>query len=621
MSPSSKAHSKSGMPYHSVSELVEDAPASESMNNQVLLSRLLCRHLQRALRLVGLEIAGEMSTIDSFAFLGTQHSADKLIGRRRHRRKYEQLESYARNEPRIELIKRSLERVLRYGTFFSNGTALSAVDCFRWVNLRYWAHYDTGTIQDNIGALSSYCNCDCEFCFEAGNRAAGLPFGRKMLSVQEVATRVKYYSNDTHKGLVGASSFGLETFLNPRTLDIIELIRAVDPDYCIGFVTNGTFLTEDVVSRLAKAQPFFISLSLNASSPEIWQQTMRGRPDGVAEIPFRALELLKKYGIPTVSSYVPWPSKPISDLEDAVLYMDEMDVIRARICLPTFTRFHSQEPPFDPQTYWTEVLDAVRSVRQKVRIPVSFMPALFEFNTSLPIVHGTLKGSPAEKAGIRFGDRILAIDGEEVFTISQTRGLLRRRVSDPEIISTTYTIQRDNELSNINIPHKAQNTSDYPYSALVRWRHRKYIEALGVYLVEGFPITHIVSLAEICEEFIGKRILLFTSAPMEPHLKEAISMVDRMVQLLDLLELFIEKPYHSFFGGNVIIADLWMVSDLIEYTRNWMSKTGIRPDVVIAPSSFLSTGKRDLLGDYYLKFERELDIELRLISCTAFSDI
>jgi hypothetical protein len=48
-----------------------------------------------------------------------------------------------------------------------------------------------------------------------------------------------------------------------------------------------------------------------------------------------------------------------------------------------------------------------------------------------------------------------------------------------------------------------------------------------------------------------------------------------------------------------------------------MESTGIRPDIVLAASSFLSVGKRDLLGNCYLEFERYLGIELRIVPCVS----
>ena len=43
-----------------------------------------------------------------------------------------------------------------------------------------------------------------------------------------------------------------------------------------------------------------------------------------------------------------------------------------------------------------------------------------------------------------------------------------------------------------------------------------------------------------------------------------------------------------------MIADLWTAHDFIEGTAAWSENHGLKPDVVILPSSFLSLGARDL---------------------------
>ncbi|MFC1716280.1 radical SAM protein [Candidatus Poribacteria bacterium] len=589
-----------------------------SLSGKPPFVRLLNRHANRISRLVSLEVEGEAVFPDAFEW--SDHRPPRTQ-RARKSVKYEFTESYARNEPRIDLIKKSLERFTSFGTFHSDGTVLP-VDGFRLHELKNWANYSATNLQLNVGSISSYCNCDCEFCYEKSTRGADLPWRRMMLSMQESATRVRYYSTEKRRGLVTATNFTLEPFTNPRCMDIIELIHDADPKSWITLFTNGALLTEEVVSRLAEAQPLIIVMSLNASTPEMWLRSMGGKSLDSAEAAFRAMKLLRDYEVPTVGSYVPWPSKPISDLMDAVRYMDEMDVVRARVPIPTFTRFHPIEPPFDPDTYWPELLDAVRLIRQEVRVPVGVMPAHYEVKTMSPLVYGVIKNSPAEEAGIRFGDIITAIDGQEVFTIPETRGVLgRRAMKNDTITSTTFTVYRDDNLLNVTIPHPSDgNKLGYPYRAFARWGHTRHSNSLGIHFSDGFRLTYIAKLAEICQEFRGKKILLFASQLMEPHFRQALEMVAGMDEVLDSVELYVGKPLPAFFGGSVVIGDLWVVSDLISYTKEWMNSTEMVPDVVVVPSSFLSIGKRDLLGYSYVEFERELDIELRLIPCTPIAD-
>lgn len=588
------------------------------MENQTKFSRLMFRHLQRILQLVNLETSGEVALPD---MLGYHAGKNNRHEKNTKTVKCEFTESYARNEPRIGLIKKSLERMMLNADFLHDDTKLD-INSFRLCNLKNWANYGPIGIQQNVGEISSYCNCNCEFCYERGARSASLPWRRTMLSVREAKTRIKYYSKEKNRGIVAATNYTLEPFTNPRCMDIIELIREADPKSWITLFTNGALLDEKIVSRLAKAQPLLIVLSLNASTPEVWLRTMRGGSEKAAKAAFHAMELLRDYEVPTIGSYVPWPSKPLSDLVNAVHFMDSVDVIRARICLPTFTRFHVGEPPFNHETYWAEILETVKSLRPEVRIPVGLMPALYEIKTILPIVHGVIKNSPAESAGFRFGDRVIAIDRQEVFTIPGVRSILGQRAMMPNTIkSTTFTIQRDDKLIDISVKHPEDAAkTEFPYRAFAKWGSTRYSNSLGIHFTDGFHITYIAKLAEICEEYKEKVVLLFTTELMEPHFVEALSMAQSMLNSLDSVELYVGKPKPTFFGGSVVIGDLWVIPDLISYTKDWIKQTGIHPDVVIVPSSFLSVGKRDLLGNTCIEFERELDIELKLIECIPIAD-
>ena len=588
------------------------------MNDQTNFSHLIYRHLQRILQLINLETSGKVALPNIIEYCGRKNNRDK---KSLEAVKCEFTESYARNEPRIGLIKKSLERIMLHADFLHDNTKLD-INSFRLYNLKNWANYGPIGIQQNVGEISSYCNCNCEFCYERGARSASLPWRRTMLSVREAKTRIKYYSKEKLRGIVAATNYTLEPFTNPRCMDIIELIREADPKSWITLFTNGALLDEKTVSRLAKAQPLLIVLSLNASTPEVWLRTMRGGSEKAAKAAFHAMELLRDYEVPTIGSYVPWPSKPLSDLVNAVHFMDSMDLIRARICLPTFTRFHVGDPPFNHETYWAEILETAKSLRPEVRIPVGLMPALYEIKTILPIIHGVIKNSPAESAGFRFGDRVIAIDGQEVFTIPGVRSILGQRAMMQDTIkSTTFTIQRDGQLIDINVKHPEDLAkTEFPYRAFARWGSTRYSNSLGIHFTDGFHITYIAELAEICEEYKGKVVLLFTTELMEPHFAEALSMAQSMLDSLESVELYVGKPKPTFFGGSVVIGDLWVIPDLISYTKDWIKQTGIHPDVVIVPSSFLSVGKRDLLGHTCIEFERELDIELKLIECLPIAD-
>jgi hypothetical protein len=565
------------------------------------------------LRLVDLEVGGERVHADSFVLGDDSPSETSPPGAGRVR--YEALLSYSRNDPRLELIGKGLGRALRVGRFHKDGSALP-VDGFRLRDLAQWANYPTPSLEGNIGSISSYCNCDCEFCYEKGTRGAGIALGRAHLSRSELATRIRYYSQEKGTGLLPSSRFSLEPFANPHCLEILERLRDAAPREPINLTTNGACLTDSVVERLSRLRPILITVSMNAASVDLRMRTMRDRKAEGAEIALASIPLLRKHQIPFLGSYVPWPSKPLSDMEDMVRLLDRHDAIVARICLPSWTSYSHTEAPFDTGAYWAEILGVVERLRQEVAIPIHLMPNMYQLRTLRPVVQGTIKHSPAAHAGFKYGDLILEIEGARVWTRPEVSGWLRQRFGDPEVKRTRFLVERAGEQIEIEVPHLDLEQLRYPFYWLSQPdAPRTWAGALGIHISDGFDMTSLMRLKGIVEDCPGKRVLLFVSGLGEPHFLEGMRMLGEHGRFVDSVELYVQKLHPRFWGGNVIIGDLWTVHDTIEQTRAWIERHGEHPDVIVVPSSFLSGGGRDLLGRCYLEVERALDVEVRLLYC------
>ncbi len=588
-------------------------PALKLAEKAELCERLLSRQLGRILRLVRVELHGEVVEVDGFALgLRLEPEPSSSVDQRL---RYEALLSYSRNEPRLEVIQKGLQRALHLGRFVRDEEAL-ATDGFRLRDLSQWAQY-SGALADNVGSISSYCNCDCEFCYEKGTRGAGIALGRAQLSLREVATRLRYYSAEKRTGLLPSSRFSLEPFANPRCLEILERIHGEAPGECTNLTTNGACLTEDVVERLSRLRPILVTVSMNAATVGLRLRTMRDRKRNGAEIALASLSLLRKYEIPFVGSYVPWPSKPLADLEDMVRLLDRNDGVVARICLPSWTRYWGQDAPFDTVDYWGEILRVVELLRQEVAIPIHLMPNMYQLRTLRPVVQGTIKHSPAAEAGFKYGDVIVAVDGESVFTRPEVSRFLANRFDDPNLIDTRFTVERAGMRQDIHVPHPRDlDALHYPYRWLAQpGTPRTWAGSLGLHLADGFELTSFLHLKQIVEEYAGKRVLLFISDLAEPYFFEGMAMLGELATFVDSVEFYVQKLWPRYWGGNVMIGDLWTTRDLIEQAMSWTERQGVRPDVLIVPSSFLSGGGRDLLGRCYLEVERALDIELRLLPC------
>ncbi len=589
-----------------------------STDRQALFERLLGNQLRRILALVDPEVRGEVVVADSFAV--ALRNAEPPPDGAGPAPKYESLLSYSRTEPRLEVIANGLRRALSLGRFWANGAPL-AVDGFRLRELGQWSNYRVGSLGDNVGAISSYCNCDCEFCYEKGTRGAGIALGRAQLSRRELGTRVRYYSVDKGAGLLPSSRFSLEPFANPHCLEILERIHAAAPEERVSITTNGACLTEEVVERLSRLRPIMMTVSMNAATVELRNRTMRDRiPDG-ARIALDSIPRLRQHEIPFLGSYVPWPSKPLSDMEDMVRLLDRYDAVVARICLPSWTKYSHRDDPFDPAEYWAEIVASVERLRQEVAIPIHLMPNMYQLHTMRPVVQGTIKHSPAAQAGFRYGDLIVEIEGERVFTRPEVSRWLAKRYDEPEVTNTRFAVERDGERMEIDIPRpRSLEELSYPYYWLAQPNApRTWAGALGLHLADGFELTTFVRLKEIAEEYPGKRILLFISELGEPYFHEGMEMLGELGAFVDTVDLYVQRLHPRYWGGNVLIGDLWTVTDLIEQTQSWVQSHGLRPDVVIVPSSFLSHGGRDLVGRCYADFERDLDLELRLLRCRCIA--
>ena len=599
----------------------QEFPILALNNREALYKYLLSRQMGRILRLVDLEVEGEVVETEFFDFGSPSRlEPPEPVTQRNRSTHYEAIFSYTRNDARLELINNGLERALGQGQFTRSGKILG-VDGFRLRNLPQWANYPFSSLDHNIGSISSYCNCDCEFCYEKGTRQAGISLGKAQLSLRELETRIRYYSVESKKGLLSSSRFSLEPFTNPYCMQILERMHEAAPEEFINLTTNGSFLNEDIIGKLSRLRPIILMVSMNAGTVEVRTRTMRDRKTGGDEIAFASLPVLRKYEIPFMASYVPWPSKPLSDMEDMVRFVDENDGFMVRICMPSWTNSSAREAPFDTQLYWKQILKVVERLRQEVSVPIHLMPNMYQLQTIRPVIQGTIKNSPAAEAGMKYRDLIVAIDGEPVYSRPEAANWLATRFETQGVAAKHFTIIRDGKQLEISISgSRDQADLKYPY----RWATmpgfpRRWVNASGILLADGFQLGSFMQLKEIVEEYAGKRVLFYISDLAEPHFSEGMTLLGEAAGFVDCCEFHVEKLWPRYWGGNVVIGDLWTFHDLIEQTRTWIERNRIRPDVVIVPWTFLSRGGRDLVENCPLDFEQALDIEFRPLPCSQIA--
>ncbi|MHC4716421.1 MAG: radical SAM protein [Planctomycetota bacterium] len=528
---------------------------------------------------------------------------------------YENVRSYAYHEPRIRLIAQILSHLLACGRFLKNGRPVT-VDGFCLRPLEQWLGRSLPrlSIMGNLGSLSPVCNMRCEFCYEVGNVLA---FDRRMISLEEAKTRIRRFDVKRRRGLVRSLRSGYEDLCNPHALEILEAVRARSPEL-IRLTTNGSKLTPPVIERLGGLKPVLVCLSLNSVDPKVRRELMKDRNPQVA---IQAIPRLREAGIPFMGSVVPWRPFDLGHVERTIRYLDEHEALNVRVCLPGYSRFFSDRPLFDREDVWGRVIDLVRRLRREVRCPVIPTPALYGNQAVEAEIDGVFFRSPAWEAGIRSGDVLLSVNDTEVYTRCDARRALDDAEQEPrlELVlrrgpQTLRTVlEAAGDADGAAAASGARSgCSGYPF-----WP-ADYPGPLahhtGIQFVGDFDKNDLVQIPALAGRYDARRVLLVTTPLMRQNLLRVLKML-RVTgnTMLDHLELRIAVAKQSFWGGNILVGDLNVVSDFIETVDEIRRLTGYQPELVLIPSSFANEWGLDLRGESFRRIEAALGVPVERV--------
>jgi len=520
-------------------------------------------------------------------------------------------------EPTIEYIERQLESLLDLVDLESSGKPLT-VDGFRLKDLSQWVEDSPCDPADMLGYVATRCNCNCVFCYNNGSPpslALVSPSRSPEEEFKEVQTRLKYFSPGKGRDLFPSLGTCFEAFLHPYFKDVLEGIRKKS-DRLIRVSTNGTTLTQELVDYLSAFNPVHLDVALHSSSPLRRQRLMR---DKTPETAIKSLSLLRKAGVVYDIVIVPWPDgsldEMLDDMETTIDYAEENHVRLIQISLPGYSRYFSEKELFNRDYVWEAITGKVRDIRCKTEVPIVTRPAVYEEGLfcnqkNLPEVIGVVKGSPAFYGGLQTGDILKKVGSNLVRNRPQALVLLSI-LQQSGMESVTIQVLRHGRKLNLSLN---LNRFSYPYS-----KHAG--THLGVvFMGAGLKTGYLETLRELIEEKGAKKILLLTSVLMKPLLEQIIR--ESLFFGGGDLHIDIRVPPNRFFGGNICMGDLLVVQDYIDYIISYKRSTGIRPELVVIPSSpfHLSGWGRDLTGRVYLDIERQTCIPVEILECQTIYD-
>lgn len=556
-----------------------------------------------------------------------------LAIRKRHRRErtvpkgYETVKSVLITEPRIEAIRRELAALLEVVQLESGGEPVE-IDGFRLRDAAHWADYPT-SLSDIFWHLSSVCNFYCDFCYEKGNPPdfpiQDLP---RMATAEEVATRLKYYDEDTRRGIFTVRTSINEPFANRRAVEFLRQIRRRCPDELISFVTNGSYLTEDVVAELPDLQPLFFNLSVYSTDPLIRREVLRDpRPDRAVE----AVRLLARHDVPYMTNLVMWPTIPFSDMERTLDFMVEHRVTVIRVCLGGYSRYiNMAADPFAVDDYWPKVVEAVEAYRPHSPVPILIEPNSYVRHDTEAVVDGVIQDSPAQLAGVQAGDRVRALDGQPINSRMQLLSALRQTGTQVQYRppgvgamigslepaaghAVELELERAGEAVTVRLDrYEPEAMATYPYGAIADYNDFMY----GLVLTDCLRYSSLVTARRIIEQAGASRPLLLTSTMIEPMVRYMIEKSGAF----EGIDVNVRVARNEYFGGTINIGDLLVVQDFVDAIRRFRAEGG-DPDLVLLPSSPFASSPwmRDLTGRPWTDIERLSGVPVSLVDCATIT--
>jgi hypothetical protein len=359
------------------------------------------------------------------------------------------------------------------------------------------------------------------------------------------------------------------------------------------------------VARLAALKPLIFKLSLNVADAALNRELMgTGKR---TEIAIEAPRMLRKYRIPFMGSIVAWPTIPLAAIEDTVRYLAECDAYAIRIRLPLAHRWLKHQLDVDFDAHWQEVAEFARGLRHQFEVPVFVEPPIYWVNPVMPEIDGVVKNSPAQRAGLRAGDLVRAIDGEEIRTRIHSEAVLDRLHLAGER-SVRIVVEREGRQVEARLEEAPPGADAYPYNADYFYRGENY----GIFHVEDFRLHHIQEIFDLIARYDARNVLLFSSTVVAPIFTTLVTAIPEFATQLERVTLHLETVAENAFGGNYGVMDSRVVEDYATVIRRVL-RDGDELDLILIPDAFGSPWGTDVFGQSCMDLSMEFGIPVERV--------
>ncbi len=411
----------------------------------------------------------------------------------------------------------------------------------------------------NVLPLTGRCNVSCCFCSHNQNPPGTLAYNFPPLEAERLLELIPFL-DPNEKIVIGESATRLregEPLTHPQFFSVLEHLRRHFPAAVLQITTNGSLLGDDQIRRLASLAPLELVLSLNSASKR-GRRLLMGDPQ--PEHAIAAVEKLVQAGIPLHGSMVAMPHLVgWEDLTFALEFLSGAGARTIRLLLPGYTRCSLPTltpPPGTLERCW----DLAGRLQGELKAPLLVEPP--RVDNFDPQIEGVIAGSPAGRAGLKTGDRILTVDGH--VPVSRVDAFTRaRRLKNPRL-----TALRNGTNLQIELVKEQGETP-------------------------GFAVSYDLDpdqVKRVCRNLgPGKETLMLLSSAAYPRWQLAR-------EHFQLEGLRLAAVLSKFFGGNINCAGLLTVSDFASVLQQ---QHRALPARILIPAAAFDSSGRDLQGRHY----------------------
>lgn len=444
----------------------------------------------------------------------------------------------------------------------------------------------------NILPLTSDCSQACIFCSHNFNPPGVESFRPGHLPADMLKDLLDYLDSG-EPVVIGESGTRIEEgepFLHPRWREILTGVRQKHPGTLVKITTSGVLLNKKDISWLEKLKPLRLCISVNMLEPELRRRYLGDSdPEKLPEI----LEKLAETGLELEGSLVMLPGiTGFQEIARTLNFLDKLDNFKlVRLFKPGYTDQASKKLKEILEVDSGSLEKFVASLRSRLDIPLIYESA--EIADLTPEITGVIRNSPAEAAGIRAGDILQKINGEEPFSrvdaFHRFQELLQKRKK------FTVRLGRAGKEFEIAVAavqgeENVLGASDSGYCGLV--------------MDYDFSPEQFQTLKSRIAGAEADRILLVTARGAAGRFKPVLEKLRE--ESRPRLKLAAVRP--EFFGGSIDCAGLLLVRDIKRQLQKF--RLEFDPGLVILPEIPFDDRGRDLLGKKVTGIEEELDLPI-----------